>query len=456
MKYWFDCEFNEDGRTIDLISIGIVSEDGREYSACSEDAELHRVNPWVRQNVLPKLPPFDGHLANDLKLSMTRCWKSRREIASDIVLFTGGPSTPLNRDSFSLWISDDISYKPDWMPKQDDATPLEFWAYYCVAPETRVLTADLRWVPIATVHVGDELTAFDESTKPGNGRSSTWRRWRKSVVEQVDRIERPCYDLTFDDGTSVRCSTEHRWLVGSKEVVKWVTAEQIRCGQYVSKPVDVWDTFDTRDGGYLAAALDGEGFLTQTDMSDKYGVARFRVGFSQKDNAMLAEVRRILLESEFAFRTSLNKTSGVHNLVIGNRRDVLRLLGSIRPLRLLDKFTSDLAGAMSMRPVELVKKKSCGVREVVSISTSSKTFIAEGLASHNCSYDWIALCQLYGTMMQLPKGFPKFCRDLKQLSVDVGSPQHPPDPEDEHNALADARWNRDLYAFLMKHREGRQ
>jgi len=64
-------------------------------------------------------------------------------------------------------------------------------------------------------------------------------------------------------------------------------------------------------------------------------------------------------------------------------------------------------------------------------------------------YDWVALCQLFGTMMDLPPGFPRWCRDLKQLSVDVGSPKHPADPAGEHNALVDARWNRDLYAFLM-------
>jgi len=28
MKIWFDTEFYEDGRTIDLISIGLVREDG--------------------------------------------------------------------------------------------------------------------------------------------------------------------------------------------------------------------------------------------------------------------------------------------------------------------------------------------------------------------------------------------------------------------------------------------
>ena len=69
--------------------------------------------------------------------------------------------------------------------------------------------------------------------------------------------------------------------------------------------------------------------------------------------------------------------------------------------------------------------------------------------AYYADYDWVALCQLFGTMLGLPKHFPKFCRDLKQLSVDVGSPKHPKDPDGEHNALIDARWNRNLYKHLM-------
>ena len=68
-------------------------------------------------------------------------------------------------------------------------------------------------------------------------------------------------------------------------------------------------------------------------------------------------------------------------------------------------------------------------------------------------YDWVVTAQLFGTMMDLPKGWPKFCRDLKQLSCDVGSPKHPPDPAGEHNALVDARWNRDLHAYLLRVRD---
>jgi hypothetical protein len=63
-------------------------------------------------------------------------------------------------------------------------------------------------------------------------------------------------------------------------------------------------------------------------------------------------------------------------------------------------------------------------------------------------YDWVALCQLFGTMMGLPEHFPKHCMDLKQLSVMLGNPTHPKQEKGEHNALDDARWNRDLFAFL--------
>jgi hypothetical protein len=63
-------------------------------------------------------------------------------------------------------------------------------------------------------------------------------------------------------------------------------------------------------------------------------------------------------------------------------------------------------------------------------------------------YDWVVLCQLYGTMMDLPDGWPMFCMDLKQLAVEHGDPAIPEQSSTEHHALADARWNRDAYHFL--------
>lgn len=92
MKIAFDTEFNaEDNRTIDLISIGLVAEDGREYYAVSTEFNLANCGDWLQGNVLNKLPPFDGaeRIGNDRLLvkNPNRKWKSRAEIRSDISSF---------------------------------------------------------------------------------------------------------------------------------------------------------------------------------------------------------------------------------------------------------------------------------------------------------------------------------------------------------------------------------
>lgn len=58
----YDLEFLEDGRTIELISIGMVCDDGREYYAVNSDADWDRVkrHHWLMQNVWPHLP-LRGH-----------------------------------------------------------------------------------------------------------------------------------------------------------------------------------------------------------------------------------------------------------------------------------------------------------------------------------------------------------------------------------------------------------
>lgn len=77
-RRWFlDTEFNEDGRTIDLISIALVSEDGLIYYAVSQEFDAEKCNEFVKQNVLPKLPPRED----------ARTWKSRAEIAFDVQSF---------------------------------------------------------------------------------------------------------------------------------------------------------------------------------------------------------------------------------------------------------------------------------------------------------------------------------------------------------------------------------
>jgi hypothetical protein len=65
----YDTEFLEDGRTVDLISIAIVAEDGEFFYGINEDMPLGPISrhKWLMTHVMPSLPltsgpygPWDG------------------------------------------------------------------------------------------------------------------------------------------------------------------------------------------------------------------------------------------------------------------------------------------------------------------------------------------------------------------------------------------------------------
>lgn len=63
MKYFYDTEFFENGKTIELISIGIVAEDGREYYAVNSDmpdSDAIGGWKWICENVINQLPLVNG------------------------------------------------------------------------------------------------------------------------------------------------------------------------------------------------------------------------------------------------------------------------------------------------------------------------------------------------------------------------------------------------------------
>ena len=112
--------------------------------------------------------------------------------------------------------------------------------------------------------------------------------------------------------------------------------------------------------------------------------------------------------------------------------------------------------------------------------------------AYYADYDWVVFCWLFGKMMDLPKGFSMYCIDLKQTldekinglnwlylrdtwnnsrmsikTIGKGDSQEKdrlatfeektkrlkelneyPKQTDEHNALSDAKWNKQLHEFL--------
>ena len=64
------------------------------------------------------------------------------------------------------------------------------------------------------------------------------------------------------------------------------------------------------------------------------------------------------------------------------------------------------------------------------------------------AHDWVVFCWLFGGMGELPFNFPQHCLDLRQWAWELGDPELPRQGEGRHHALTDARWTRDVWAFL--------
>ena len=105
---------------------------------------------------------------------------------------------------------------------------------------------------------------------------------------------------------------------------------------------------------------------------------------------------------------------------------------------------------ISMRPIDpyfWFTRKDIGLR--VRSFCSPELYGKPEFWAYYADYDWVVFCQLFGTMMDLPDGFPMYCRDIKQECDRLGNPRLPEQGEGEHNAISDARWNKEAYEFLL-------
>jgi hypothetical protein len=108
-RVFYDTEFIDDGRTIRLISIGMVDEEGKTYYAVVNDLDVMRdamMHPWLPDNVMCHLPGRP-----DQRSAQAWMWdrahkdfgnvKPRAQIAADVASFLLEPGMPLA--SVELW-----------------------------------------------------------------------------------------------------------------------------------------------------------------------------------------------------------------------------------------------------------------------------------------------------------------------------------------------------------------
>jgi hypothetical protein len=267
------------------------------------------------------------------------------------------------------------------------------WSYqpcqWCLDPATRVLTTDLEWVPIGELNEGDELVGFDED------RGQKYRtHYGPSTVERFTRFEAPERLRIYTDfGKPVVCTPDHQWLCVRDHYRKWLRADELRDGDYICTLGKPWETDESREAGWLAGFFDGEGTLQ-----------RAHVTVAQRPGAVLEAAKSALDERGFHYSEqehvsgvgSLGRNDCVRLRINGGIAERLRLLGSIRPLRFLERAEEAWVGHPTWSNTTVnalvTKVEQIGPGEVIGIETSTKTFVAEGMLSHNCNFK--KTCQL--------------------------------------------------------------
>jgi len=107
-------------------------------------------------------------------------------------------------------------------------------------------------------------------------------------------------------------------------------------------------------------------------------------------------------------------------------------------------------------PVSIIKKRLLHFMGCYQDGLFMRTREADiQIFGYFADYDWVLFCSLFGRMIDLPKGMPMFCMDLKQMMEERGltkewKQNNCPDPEKEHDALEDAIWNYKLYNKILE------
>jgi len=262
--------------------------------------------------------------------------------------------------------------------------------YFCLSPYTYVLTADLKWKTMEDVKEGDDLIGIDEDCK-----IATERKLRHSKVLKRWETKKECRKITFADGTSIIASLEHPFLEkakpikGKRKTYAWVETRDLKEGMTIADTgLRPWLTGHTREDGYMAGLFDGEGCISRTS-----------VQVAQVEGKVLNSVRNYFNKRKIKFFETVNKGCvSIHF----SFKESLKVLGSVRPQRLLEK-TSIWDGRFpfnSQKPLKITSIEEVGLQRVIGISTSTKTFIAEGLVTHNCSFEGSIEGSYYGKIMR--------------------------------------------------------
>jgi len=274
--------------------------------------------------------------------------------------------------------------------------------YGCLTAGHRILTADLRYIPVEQLKEGDKLLAFESNQPKGKIR----RKWLETKVNANRPIQEEVYELKLSDGTTMQATSDHPFLIKNhgyhwKTVKQLYDASHYKNGQHNKYPpiafsrcLPVWETNTSYEAAYLAGFFDGEGSCSQRlkKTRNNWAERMLNVCASQKDTIVLSTVKKYLSKLKIPFYTSnkYKEDLDMYNLNIkGGIAQCLRFLGEIRPKRLLENFNISKLGSIRAAYKDnttIIDIKPIGKKTVWALGTDSGTYISEGFLSHNTPY----------------------------------------------------------------------
>lgn len=318
--------------------------------------------------------------------------------------------------------------------------------YNCLTPDHKVLGTDLRWHEIGSLSIGDTILGFSENENTG----TLGRTYQKATVLGNRRVIDDVYKVTLSNGDTIKCTKEHQWLTNLCSVSsarneklpggkKWrKTEELVFRGQrldgtrstagnqfdssatVIQKLMPVWEENTSKNAGWLAGMLDGEGSL-----SNRKQAGGFMLNISQKVGP---ELDRLGVEiQKYTERRLDMHLRGAHNwqkqpigyyTIKGKFWEKLRFLGEVRPERLIANINWDNLPRMEGRNEAVWVKniEYLGKQEIVILETDTHTYIADGYPMHNCR-DVEVLEKIYQKMLPWATNHPNMALYAQQEHI---------------------------------------
>lgn len=271
-----------------------------------------------------------------------------------------------------------------WIGGLDDKERVEkiLGQEYCVDPDAKILTDDLRWVPASSLSVGDGLIGFPEDI---NGHVTLV----PSRVERHEIIQAERYRIVTSRGATV-VSAQHKFVSlfddrrhKNLRLLSWRKACDLSVGDFIRYTTEPWESGHDREDGWFAGMLDGEGWASR---------AARQVGVAQCAGTCLDALREWFRSHSIPYTEHVNggkegAKGPCYQLKASGLWPSLRLLGIARPKRLDGRAIWEGCRAFTAGgyDAEVLAIEPLGVGPVVSMGTSSKTFIADGFLGHNCT-----------------------------------------------------------------------